>query len=606
MKSENKICLLLALLYSLPFLCFGLLLLFFSLPVHAEEVSSVRTFYVDQYSNLSSEKYSELNFNFSTSSSGIVGISNHVSGDYYSFSIREYNQKDDALYLLSSQTCNWHAKMTFFKSPNLNYEDDNVNNHFFTSINYGSYITDNGLMTVSYKTNIPVFDTYAHALSYVKTGDKTGILNGGSIDNPDFEDTAYSFTGFTANNKMTASWTGTTERSYLQDQEVEEYVRVNYYFADKEAQDTIKQADAYPDEFATADKTLTIDVSGLKPDDENWFLRYIRITPCYRQAGLGAWGDFYHGEPSSVYFNQDGSIDRIDAPYIKGELSSDMERPVIVLYEAANGNPSESDYSYFEFNNAQSNYFFEMKGRWYTTNDFDLYRDKLVWKYKYSTLLKNNLSTWVSVSDNRSSVGRFQFDVLGKSSWDNLLSSYPVDDRNYIGGSYDLFNKITGYSDALETLKMLLKQPYSLFNGYEVYVRYFRYDENGGIQYSKWTHFYNNLADSEGSSGSRLDDLDNMYSENQSDKGLTDDELSDLENGGNSRNDLDAVPKNNYDYSSLENATMNFFDLLKNFGTMLGQFPSMVAAVFGFLPPWLIGLIALAIGAVIVCRFIGR
>ena len=430
--------------------------------------------------------------------------------------------------------------------------------------------------------------------------------NGGSIDNPDFEDSAYAFTGFTANNKMTATWTGTTERSYLQDQEVEEYVRVNYYFADKEAQDTIKQADAYPDEFATADKTLTIDVSGLEPDNENWFLRYIRITPCYRQAGLGAWGDFYHGEPSYVYFNQDGSIDRIDAPFIKGELSSDMERPVIVLHEAANGNPTESDYSYFEFNNAQSDYFFEMKGRWYTTNDFDLYRDKLVWKYKYSTLLKNNLSTWVSVSDNRSSVGRFQFDVLGKSSWDNLLSSYPVDDRNYIGGSYDLFNKITGYSDALETLKMLLKQPYSLFNGYEVYVRYFRFDENGGIQYSKWTHFYNNLADSEGSSGSRLDDLDNMYSENQSDKGLTDDELSDLEDGGNSRNDLDAVPKNNYDYSSLENATMNFFDLLTNFGTMLGQFPSMVAAVFSFLPSWLIGLIAVAIGAVIFCRFIGR
>lgn len=457
-----------------------------------------------------------------------------------------------------------------------------------------------------YTFSIPFFDSVDSMYNYCINGDTSGLINGGSVENPDFEDTAYAFTGFTANNKMTATWTGTTERSYLKDQEVEEYVRVNYYFADKEAQDTIKQADAYPDEFATADKTLTIDVSGLKPDDENWFLRYIRITPCYRQAGLGAWGDFYHGEPSYVYFNQDGSIDRIDAPYIKGELSIDMERPVIVLHEAANGNPTESDFSYFEFNNAQSDYFFEMKGRWYTTNDFDLYRDKLVWKYKYSTLLKNNLSTWVSVSDNRSSVGRFQFDVLGKSSWDNLLSSYPVDDRNYIGGSYNLFNKITGYSDALETLKMLLKQPYSLFNGYEVYVRYFRYDENGGIQYSKWTHFYNNLADSDGSSGSRLDDLDNMYSENQSDKGLTDDELSDLENGGNSRNDLDAVPKNNYDYSSLENATMNFFDLLKNFGTMLGQFPSMVAAVFGFLPPWLIGLFAVAIGAVIFCRFIGR
>lgn len=484
--------------------------------------------------------------------------------------------------------------------------DDNGNIKQTGSLQYSSLNIGIYLSIDSYETDLPCFGSLDSFKNYCLIGDASGLLNGGSIDNPDFEDTAYSFTGFTANNKMTATWTGTTERSYLQDQDVEEYVRVNYYFADKEAQDTIKQADAYPDEFATADKTLTIDVSGLKPDDENWFLRYIRITPCYRQAGLGAWGDFYHGEPSYVYFNQDGSIDRIDAPYIKGELSIDMERPVIVLHEAANGNPTESDFSYFEFNNAQSDYFFEMKGRWYTTNDFDLYRDKLVWKYKYSTLLKNNLSTWVSVSDNRSSVGRFQFDVLGKSSWDNLLSSYPVDDRNYIGGSYNLFNKITGYSDALETLKMLLKQPYSLFNGYEVYVRYFRYDENGGIQYSKWTHFYNNLADSDGSSGSRLDDLDNMYSENQSDKGLTDDELSDLENGGNSRNDLDAVPKNNYDYSSLENATMNFFDLLKNFGTMLGQFPSMVAAVFGFLPPWLIGLIAVAIGAVIICRFIGR
>lgn len=614
MKSENRICHLYALLYSLPFLCFLLLLLLFSLPVHAAGAWTLSS-NVDNHTLVVSHYYKDLfqqstysiplddsNYFYAVSFTGNKNINGwdqlalyayRIDGSgspiRYSFSdvrisIFNHNEQKDGSFIDSEGGFVSSIEMWFVP------ED-------YSSSSERGY---------SYVTSLPFFESVDAMKNYCLTGDTSGLINGGSVDNPDFEDTAYSFTGFTANNKMTATWTGTTERSYLQDQEVEEYVRVNYYFADKEAQDTIKQADAYPDEFATADKTLTIDVSGLKPDDENWFLRYIRITPCYRQAGLGAWGDFYHGESSCVYFNQDGSIDRIDAPYIKGELSSDMERPVIVLHEAANGNPTESDYSYFEFNNAQSDYFFEMKGRWYTTNDFDLYRDKLVWKYKYSTLLKNNLSTWVSVSDNRSSVGRFQFDVLGKSSWDNLLSSYPVDDRNYIGGSYNLFNKITGYSDALETLKMLLKQPYSLFNGYEVYVRYFRYDENGGIQYSKWTHFYNNLADSDGSSGSRLDDLDNMYSENQSDKGLTDDELSDLENGGNSRNDLDAVPKNNYDYSSLENATMNFFDLLKNFGTMLGQFPSMVAAVFGFLPSWFIGLIAVAIGAVIFCRFIGR
>ncbi len=596
-----------------------MLITFGSLSVHAAEANSfvLNTFkgdYKYSYSNTNtaSNNYREcftgyLHFTdkkfyafvYDTETNASFGIFRLFYYDSGSGKVRVYQNDTKSTYNFPS---GFKDESAYF---NIYYVDQESNkkwaHNYICTFFVQSYNTD-----PEFSSDLMIFNSESSMLSYCQAGDTSGLLNGGSIDNPDFEDTAYSFTGFTANNKMTASWTGTTERSYLQDQEVEEYVRVNYYFADKEAQDTIKQADAYPDEFATADKTLTIDVSGLKPDDENWFLRYIRITPCYRQAGLGAWGDFYHGEPSYVYFSQDGSIDRIDAPYIKGELSSDMERPVIVLHEAANGNPTESDYSYFEFNNAQSDYFFEMKGRWYTTNDFDLYRDKLVWKYKYSTLLKNNLSTWVSVSDNRSSVGRFQFDVLGKSSWDNLLSSYPVDDRNYIGGSYNLFNKITGYSDALETLKMLLKQPYSLFNGYEVYVRYFRYDENGGIQYSKWTHFYNNLADSDGSSGSRLDDLDNMYSENQSDKGLTDDELSDLENGGNSRNDLDAVPKNNYDYSSLENATMNFFDLLKNFGTMLGQFPSMVAAVFGFLPPWLIGLIAVAIGAVIVCRFIGR
>lgn len=623
MKSENKICLLLALLYSLPFLFFGLLLLLFSLPVHAAEsngwsLSSNAGIYKWEFIEIFEDDQTYMtkaSMTLDASDQSYFYAFVRLPSDSYTsgFEWRAVRYKIGQDYDISKD----QNSLFFTENPMLyefsyrfGKESTDTQTDSVVRIGDGEGVSLNfnnrkfhSLAVVPF---LPCFESFDALRAFCVSGDSSGLLNGGSIDNPDFEDTAYAFTGFTANNKMTATWTGTTDRSYLQDQEVEEYVRVNYYFADKEAQDTIKQADAYPDEFATADKTLTIDVSGLKPDDENWFLRYIRITPCYRQAGLGVWGDFYHGEPSYVYFNQDGSIDKIDSPYIKGELSSDMERPVIVLHEGANGNPTESDYSYFEFNNAQSDYFFEMKGRWYTTNDFDLYRDKLVWKYKYSTLLKNNLSTWVSVSDNRSSVGRFQFDVLGKSSWDNLLSLYPVDDRNYIGGSYALFNKITGYSDALETLKMLLKQPYSLFNGYEVYVRYFRYDENGGIQYSKWTHFYNNLADSEGSSGSRLDDLDNIYSENQSDKGLTDDELSDLENGGNSRNDLDAVPKNNYDYSSLENATMNFFDMLTNFGTMLGQFPSMVAAVFGFLPPWLIGLIAVAICAVIVCRFIGR
>lgn len=423
--------------------------------------------------------------------------------------------------------------------------------------------------------------------------------NGGSDFDP--HDDAYAFTGFSMSGK-TATWTGTTKRSYLLDMDVEEWVNYTYGFATSEDQEvsTFIDAEAH---YQTSDKKLSLPWDEMEANKkEGEFIRQVNIIPCYGTSGAG----FYFGLPCKVFYHKDGSVDKVELPASNGILSSDMERPVIVLNEASNGNPVGGDYSYFRFNNAQEDYFIEMKGRWYSTNDFDIYRENLVWKYKYQTILKNDLSSWVSVSDNVNSVGTFRFDVLGKSSWENLLSLYPVDNRNYEGGSFALFNKITGYSDALDTLKMLLKQPYSLYNGYEIYVRYYRYDDKGNLQYSKWTHFYNNLADAAGSSGSRLDDLNNMYSENQSDKGLTDDELSDLENTGNSRNDLDAVPKNNYDYSSLENATMNFFDLLTNFGTMLGQFPSMVAAVFGFLPSWLIGLIAVAIGAVIVCRFIGR
>lgn len=583
-----------------------ILITFGSLHVHAAESSTIYTYTLDLYKDLPSKQHSEFHYTYNTPYSKVVAYRYQTSGNFEYYTVRYYDQTDNGLFTLSHSVCTWHSEGKFYMVDGLDYSDDNNSNHFATTFQTGVSGSGSSAVTSTYKASFPVFDSMEHALAYCVSGDTTGLLNGSSFDNPDFKDTAYAFTGFTANSKMTATWTGTTERSYLKDEDVEEYVRVSYGFAAKDAPDSIKQVDNDSKEYSTAAKSLTVKVSDLVPDDDSWFLRYVQVVPCYRQAGLGAWGDFYHGESSYVYFNADGSIDKIVAPYVKGSLSADMERPVIVLHEAANGNPTESDYSYFEFNNAREDYFFEMKGRWYTTNDFDIYRDKLVWKYKYSTLLKNDLSTWVTVADGKNSVGKFQFDILGKSSWENLITSYPVDDRNYIGGSYALVNKITGYSDAVDTLKMLLKQPYSLYNGYEVYVRYYRYDENGSIEYSKWTHFYNNLANSEGSSGSRLDDLDNMYSENQSDKGLTDDELSDLENTGNSRNDLDAVPKNNYDYSSLETATMNFFDLLTNYGSMLGQFPSMVTAVFGFLPVWLIGLIAVAIGAVIVCRFIGR
>ena len=494
MTRENKKITRLAFYYSFPMflLCLlNILSLLFSLPVHAATVTPKGSLILESssgdylstaytsYVRIYSEDSPPLKF------ASLVRYDDIDKGDSATLDFIMYTTDIDASFTFYSGSETQYTDTS--KSPYTSYMEFSSSGMTIYTLSDGTKVraSAGGLGRKCY-TITPYVPMYNGAPGYKSLTGKeyiqaflehlliTGDLvpnNGGSIDNPDFQDTAYAFTGFTANSKMTATWTGTTERSYLKDEDVEEYVRVSYGFAAKDAPDSIKQVDNDSKEYSTAAKSLTVKVSGLVPDDDSWFLRYVQVVPCYRQAGLGVWGDFYHGESSYVYFNADGSIDKIVAPYVKGSLSADMERPVIVLHEAANGNPTESDYSYFEFNNAREDYFFEMKGRWYTTNDFDIYRDKLVWKYKYSTLLKNDLSTWVTVADGKNSVGKFQFDILGKSSWENLITSYPVDDRNYIGGSYALVNKITGYSDAVDTLKMLLKQPYSLYNGYEVYVQ---------------------------------------------------------------------------------------------------------------------------------------
>lgn len=72
------------------------------------------------------------------------------------------------------------------------------------------------------ETNLPVFissdGNISKLINYFRTLDDSDSVNkkGGSIDNPDFQDTAYAFTGFTANSKMTATWTGTTREKLFE------------------------------------------------------------------------------------------------------------------------------------------------------------------------------------------------------------------------------------------------------------------------------------------------------------------------------------------------------------------------------------------------------
>lgn len=571
--------------------------LFSVIPVHAAE-NLTSEYYVYNYYDLPSGRYSETKFTFSTSATNIVGISSLISDNYYSFTIKFYDSVDRKLYSLPSNLCTWHTEGTYYKNTELNYSDDNSSNHFLTTAYYGTYNTDNGLMSVTYECNFPVFDTYDHALAYVQNGNEDGMLNKPEL--PDNIDETYCFTGFTMNGK-TARWNGTTERSCAKDVDVEEYVKVSYVWATTTEPDNLGELQAYDGEFPTSDKRLTLPWSEMENGKTDFqFIRQVKIYPCYRVPHLS----YYIGQPVTIYYNADGSIDKISNPNTPGVLDESIPIPVLSV---------DNDNGTFLFTNAQNDYKFELKGRFWSTDDFYVFRKtpSLVWQYKYLTLLKNSLTTWVSVGDNMSTLSTYSFGDLGAESWNDLISTYPIENRNIITGEQQgwfSWANITGYNDAVTTLKTLLSTPYSLFNGYEVYVRYYVVCGDGSIRYSKWTHYFNNLADADGSTGSIVDDASNMNNGNQSDKGLTDSDIDNVENSGNSRNDVDAKPSSDFsvDISNVTELFSQFINILKSFYSGMGQLPSLINAIFGFLPSWVSAMIGVSLFVIVILRIIGR
>lgn len=265
----------------------------------------------------------------------------------------------------------------------------------------------------------------------------------------------------------------------------------------------------------------------------------------------------------------------------------------------------------FCIGNACEEYSVEVQGRNYTIDDIELFKEALMWKYKYHTILKNDLTTWVSIGDAVNSCLEHDLLQYGADSFEDLLKSYPIEDRNYYGGTNAIGNYFSGYNDALEMLKTVhLPSAASVFNGQEIYVRFYYLDDQGTVHHGKWCHWYRNFANPEGSSGSEIDDKQNMYTENQSSTGLTDDDRDRLEGSGNSRQDADAMPEYNNTAGWMSNMndkmSKNLWDFIEAMSRNLGGFPDLVARIFSFLPSWLFGFIGAALGFVVILRFLGR
>lgn len=466
-------------------------------------------------------------------------------------------------------------------------------------------------ITLVAKSNMPIFDNSQDLDLYFETGDTSNAINNFDIDldNTEQFDSEYSLKGFKCNKTVSASWTGATTPSKVanENQTVREYVKV---YADYE--NVSEEVTVVPLSDLKFSKAYSELSSSSKP------LRSLRFVPMYSQSD-GIFGSWFHGNVITVSFNENGGISNIDMPDVSisenGTLNPELEIPRIRMID-----DDESDlivdtpkWSYmFVIDNASEDLNIEVQGRWYTVDDIELYKESGMWKYKYSSILKNNLSTWVSYNDAMCSTGQKDLCKLGEVSWNNLLQMYPIEKRSYTGGTNSLGNFLFGYNDALSMLKeTLLPYPSSLFNGCEIYVRFW-YEDKNGIHYSKWTHWFDNLADSAGSSGSSWDDKENQNTENQSEDGLTDDEKDSIEDTGDSKTDTDAVPSINDltdDVTSIKKINggiKSALMLLNSLVSSLGKFPSWIATIFGFLPSWCILVLGLAITICVILRILGR
>lgn len=616
-------------------------------PVHAAG-NLTSEYYVYNYYDLSSGRHSETKFTFSTSATNIVGISSLISDNYFTFSIRFYDSVDRKFYSLPSNLCTWHTEGTYYKNPELNYSDDNISNHFLTTAYYGTYNSDNGLMSVTYECNFPVFDTYDHALAYVQNGNEDGMLNKPEL--PNNNDETYCFTGFTMNGKI-ARWNGTTERSYAKEVDVEEYVKVSYAWATTTEPDNLGELQPYDGEFSTSDKRLTLPWSEMENGKTDFqFIRQINIFPCYRVPHLA----YYIGQPVTIFYNADGTIDKIEQSTIPSDSETIGNDISLIGFRYDNSFHAEwvdvwsngANKSAFDLSGSQY-LSLGIKAIYYDGSkaDIDFYsldRKKLTWDKAFSDFKENNGSpikslyftpytkTGVNNPWNKGNSTVVNFDENGNAS-----SSFDTGDD----GTVHLDNfKLTG----VVWNKPVVKNGTITWTGTTpnsdllfvpdsdtlVTATYPRYDANSNTSYETWS----TTTIGKGSMKVNVDYLIDYYKNSELAwngemwltpcykkggvlyvgdpvvinclKGTVSDIVVDKDSG--KAEQVDKTDQNKSDADSILNVGNQFYSIINGLIGSLQQLPALLTAIFGFLPSSIIKLLYASFAVIIICRILGR
>lgn len=270
----------------------------------------------------------------------------------------------------------------------------------------------------------------------------------------------------------------------------------------------------------------------------------------------------------------------------------------------------------FSLENSSTVYFVEIKGRFYSADDFEYYRTKAglsgKWQLRYYRTITGNLDQWISVNDEKHSYDIFYFETVASDSFNAFLISNPPENRTFrdpVGSTYYtevdyplIFNPESDLIHVLGDIRYAL-------NAKEFYVRYW-FEDNGVLKYGKWAHALQSLPDSDDAEVAYLIDSDETKGLfMQSDKGLTSNDIDTLENTGNSARDKDLVKSytsSSFDDLSLNSALGEFSDIMHRFGDITNGISGFVVSGMSFFPWWVPYLLGFGIGCVVLLRFIGR
>lgn len=470
------------------------------------------------------------------------------------------------------------------------------------------------------------------------------------VNPPEHNDEEYSFIGFTMNGK-TARWTGTTERSYAKEVDVEEYVKVSYVWATTTEPDNLGELQAYDGEFPTSDKRLTLPWSEMENGKTEFqFIRQVKIYPCYRVPHLS----YYIGQPVTIFYNPNGTIDKIEQATIPSDSETIGNDISLIGFRYDNSFHAEwvdiwsngANKSAFDLSGSQY-LSLGIKAVYYDGSKIDidffpLDRKNLTWDKTFSDFKENNGSpikslyftpytkTGVNNPWNKGNSTVVNFDENGNPS-----SSFDTGDDGTVHLNDFKLTGVVWNKPVVQsgTITWTGTTPNSdlLFipdSDTLVVATYPRYDSDMNTSYETWS----TTTIGKGSMKVNVDYLIDYYKNSELAwngemwltpcykkggvlymgepviinclKGTVSDIVVDKDSG--KAEQVDKTDQNKSDADSILNVGNQFYSIINGLIGSLQQLPALLTAIFGFLPSSIINLIYASFAVIIICRILGR